>query len=122
MRQGNSATDDFPIWQRYPDYVLACANWHREQIAQCKPEGIVLMGLPHLNYFAKLLFPELTHHWVGLKSMKSVYTHGKELFSLPDGTNLLLILHPSYWHAHPAPFKAKAIEHLAKWTTPKSTR
>jgi hypothetical protein len=115
VRRGDSATDAFPIWQQYPEYVIACANWHRRQIAGQKPVAVVLMGLPHLNHFGRLLFPELAQHWAKLKTMASVYAQGKEVFSLADGTNVLLLLHPSFWHAHPPALKAKAIEHLSKW-------
>jgi uracil-DNA glycosylase len=95
--------------------VIACANWHRSNISKLKPVAIVLMGLPHLKHFGRLLFPELAQHWTGLKTIASVYAEGKEVFSLPDGTNVLLLLHPSFWHAHPPTLKAKAIEHLSKW-------
>jgi uracil-DNA glycosylase len=114
-RRGESATAAFPIWTKYPDYVDVCARWHRRHIAAQKPDAIVLMGLPHLHYFGRLLFPELAQHWAGLKTMKSVYAQGKEVFSLPDGINVLLLLHPSFWHAHPPALKAKAIERLSKW-------
>jgi uracil-DNA glycosylase len=115
MRRGESATDTFPIWRQYPDYVAACAQWHRRQIAEHKPVAIVLMGLPQLTHFGKLLFSELGSHWAGLKSMSSVYRDGKEVFRCPDGTNVLLMLHPSFWHAHPPALKARAIEHLSEW-------
>ncbi len=114
-RRGESATENFPIWRQYVDYVNACARWHRRQIAARKPDAVVLMGIPHLAHFGKLLFPELASHWAGLNSMKSVYASGKEVFCSADGTNVLLILHPSFWHAHPPALNAKAIEHLSKW-------
>ncbi|MCX7145952.1 MAG: uracil-DNA glycosylase family protein [Sulfuritalea sp.] len=115
VRRGDSATDAFPIWRQYPEYMVACASWHRRQIAEQKPVAVVLMGRPHLNHFGRLLFPELAQHWARLKTMKSVYDQGKEVFSLADGTNVLLLLHPSFWHAHPPALKAKAIEHLSRW-------
>jgi uracil-DNA glycosylase len=115
MRRGDSATDDFPIWRQYPKYVGACASWHRRRIVEQKPAAIVLMGVPHLNYFGKLLFPELAQYWSGLETITSVYAKHKEVFSLDDGTNILLMQHPSHWHAYPLAMKAKAIEHLSKW-------
>lgn len=115
MRQGSSPTDAFPIWRQYPDYVIACANWHRREIAGQKPVAVVLMGRPHLNHFGKLLFPELGQHWAGLKTIASVYAEGKEVFSLANGTNVLLLLHPSFWHIYSPALKAKSIEHLSKW-------
>lgn len=115
VRRGDSATDEFPIWRQHPEYVIACASWHRRQITVQKPVAIVLMGRPHLNHFGRLLFPELAHHWAGLKTMRSVYAQGKEIFSLADGTNILLLLHLSFWHAQPPALKAKAIEHLSQW-------
>ena len=122
MRHGDTTIGKFPIWQRYPDYVRACASWHRREIAECKPDVVILMGLPHLKHFARLLFPELAQYWAGLKTMKSVYANGKEVFSLPDGMNVLLMLHPSFWHAHPVALKAKAIEHLNIFNSPYSGR
>jgi len=117
MRQGESATSKFPIWRAYQDYVLACADWHRREIADCRPTAVVLMGLPHLEHFGKFLFPELASYWHGLKSMANVYAQGREVFTLANGTSVLLMLHPSFWHAHPARLKARAIEHLAAWAS-----
>lgn len=115
MRQGESATNKFPIWRPYRDYVLACAAWHRRDIADCRPAAVILMGRPHLDHFGKLLFPELESYWHGLKTMANVYAQGREALTLADGTSVLLMLHPSFWHAHPAELKARAIEHLAAW-------
>ena len=78
MRQGESATSEFPIWRSYGDYVLACAAWHRREIAECRPAAVILMGRPHLNHFGKLLFPELASYWHGLKTMASVYSQQRE--------------------------------------------
>lgn len=115
MRQGSSATDDFPIWGPYRDYVVDCAAWHRKEIAECRPKAVILMGLPHLHHFGKLLFPELVDYWHGFKTMKSVYAQGRETLKLADGTNVLLMLHPSFWHAYHPELKARVIEHLAAW-------
>ena len=71
-RRGDSATSDFPIWRQHPAYVAACAEWHRRQILQCRPAAIVLMGLPHLQHFGKLLLEELATHWGSFKTLKSV--------------------------------------------------
>ena len=117
MRQGESATSKFPIWRAYRDYVLACAAWQRRELADCKPTAVVLMGKPHLEHFGKLLFPELASHWHGLKSMASVYAQGREVLTVANCTNVLLMLHPSFWHAHPPELKARAIEHLAAWAS-----
>lgn len=115
MRKGESATSTFPIWRAYRDYVRACADWHRREIADCRPKAVVLMGRPHLAHFGRLLFPELESHWRGLKTMASVYAQGREALTLSDGTNVLLMLHPSFWHAYPAEIKARTIKHLDAW-------
>lgn len=115
MRRGRSAVGPFPIWRSHGAYVSACADWHRRQITKWKPEAVVLMGRPHLAHFGKLLFEELAAHWSGLKTMSSVYEAGKEVYRSPNGINVLLMLHPSFWHAHPPALKAKAIEHLSAW-------
>lgn len=117
MRLSNSATGKFPIWRTYQDYVLSCAAWHQREIANCKPTAVVLMGLPHLEHFGKLLFPELASHWHGLKTMAAVYAHGREALTLANGTSVLLMHHPSFWHAHPAEPKARAIKHLSAWAS-----
>ena len=117
MRQGESATSKFPIWRAYRAYVLACADWHRRDISECRPKAVVLMGRPHLEHFGKFLFPELASYWHGLKSMASVYAQGRETITLDDGTRVLLMLHPSFWHAYPPEIKARAIAHLAEWAS-----
>ena len=75
------------------------------------------MGLPHLHHFGKLLFPELVDYWHGFKTMKSIYAKGREMLTLADGTSVLLMLHPSFWHAYSPELKARAIEHLAAWAS-----
>jgi len=117
MRRGESATSTFPIWRQYREYVMDCAVWHRQEIATCRPAAVILMGRPHLQHFGKLLFPELADYWHGLKTMKGVYAHRREALTLADGTNVLLMLHPSFWHAHPPELKERAIHHLAVWAT-----
>lgn len=102
MRKGESATANFPIWCTHQKYVMDCAAWHRSEIANYRPAAVVLMGRPHLEHFGKLLFPELASHWRGLKSMANVYAQDREALTLAGGTNVLLMLHPSFWHAHPA--------------------
>ena len=117
LRQGESATSKFPIWHTYRDYVLACAAWHRQEIADCRPAAVVLMGLPHLHHFGKLLFPELADYWYGFETMTRVYAKERETLTLANGTSVLLMLHPSFWHAHPPELKARAVEHLAAWAS-----
>jgi uracil-DNA glycosylase len=117
MRLGESATGKFPIWRTYRDYVLACAAWHRREIAESRPTAVVLMGRPHLEHFGKLLFPELANHWRGLKSMANVYAQRRETLTLADRTHVLLMLHPSFWHAHPKELKDRAVQHLADWAS-----
>jgi len=117
MRLGDSATSKFPIWRRYEDYVLACADWHRREIADCNPTAVVLMGRPHLEHFGKLLFPALASYWHSLKTMAAVYAKGRETLTLANGTRVLLMHHPSFWHAHPAEPKARAIKHLTTWAS-----
>jgi hypothetical protein len=115
VRQGESSTDAFPIWSAYADYVRACVHWHRQELAEHKPAGIVCMGVPHLTHFLPLLFPELAEYWRGLTTLKDVYGKQREAPTLADGTRVLLMYHPSYWHLHPKEAKARAISHLAGW-------
>ena len=117
MRKGESATSEFPIWREHRDYVLACAAWHQRELADSKPTAVVLMGKPHLEHFGKLLFPELEKHWHGLKTIASVYAKGREVLTLASGTRVLIMLHPSFWHAHPRELKARTIKHLAAWSS-----
>lgn len=113
MRRSESATGTFPIWRQYRNYVLDCAAWHRREIAASRPAAVVLMGRPHLDHFGKRLFPELASYWHGLKTMASVYAEQRERLTLADGTCVLLMLHPSFWHAHPSALKQRSIDHLA---------
>ena len=113
MRLGNSATATFPIWERYPDYVAACAQWHRSFIAKTHPELVALMGVPHLKVFGPILFPELSSHWAGLRTLKDVFNASKETLRLKAGTQVLLVHHPSHWPAYPAAFKTRILKHLS---------
>ena len=113
VRLGNSGTETFPIWERYPDYVSACAQWHRAFIAKGRTKLIALMGLPHLEFFGPILFPELSSHWAGLRTLKDVFKASKETFRLNTGTQVLLMHHPSHWPAYPAALKQRIIDHLA---------
>jgi uracil-DNA glycosylase len=61
------------VWRKYPTYIADCAAWHRRFIEEHRPEFIVLMGVPALTTFGRVLFPELATHWRGLKSLKAVY-------------------------------------------------
>jgi uracil-DNA glycosylase len=115
MRRGTSATEKFPIWQLFGDYVRACAAWHRSFIAEHEPRTVVLMGRPHLLHFGRLLYPELDNWWRGLTSLKDVYEAQRELFAPEIGPPILLMHHPSFWHAHPRRFKERALEHLASF-------
>lgn len=112
MRRGDSAMDKFPVWNRYPDYVATCARWHRSVISDVKPDVVVLMGLPHLE-FGPALFPELASHWVGMKTLADVFNASKETLRLPSGPLILLMYHPSMWNSHHKPFKERIIEHLS---------
>ena len=112
LRKGTSATSKFPIWKIYSDYVEMCATWHRDRLKERKTRAVVLMGLPHLHSFGALLFPELAIEWQGLKTLKSVYCAGKEKIVLHSGINVLLMHHPSFWHAYPSCFKVRAVSHL----------
>jgi uracil-DNA glycosylase len=114
MRRGTSATEDFPIWRSFPDYVQACAEWHRAFIAEHRPRALILMGLPHLVHFGRLLCPELDDEWRGLASLKAVYAQKREFFVPETGPPILLMHHPSFWHAHPRQFKERAVEHLTR--------
>lgn len=113
MRLGDSATDTFSIWERYPDYVAACAQWHRAFIAETRPKLVALMGLPHLKVFGPILFPELSSHWAGLRTLADVFNASKETLRLNVGTQVLLMHHPSHWPAYPSAFKARIVDHLS---------
>ena len=112
MRQGDSAMSDFPVWKRFPEYVAACARWHLDFIAEARPDVIVLMGVPHLK-FGPILFPELAARWRGLKSLAEAFNANKEAPRLSNGTQILLMHHPSMWNSHPKPFKARIVQHLS---------
>ena len=112
-RMGESATEDFPIWERYPDYVAECARWHREFVAAHRPKLVALMGTPHLKHFGPMLFPELAAHWRGCKTLAEVFRASREALTLRDGTLVLLMHHPSHWQAYPKPFTRRVEEHLA---------
>lgn len=113
MRSGNSATDDFPIWERYPDYVAACADWHRAFIAKTQPTLVALMGVHHLTVFGPILFPELSSHWSGLRTLTDVFNASKETLRLKVGSQVLLMHHPSRWPAYDAKFRGRVIGHLS---------
>ncbi len=115
LRKGTSATEKFPIWKRYSDYVKDCAEWHRKFIDEEKPDLIVLMGSPHLDHFGKLLFPELEAYWDGLETIKSVYQAEREIFHPPTGPDVLLMRHPSSWHFVPSAIKKRTVEYLSKY-------
>jgi len=118
LRKVGTATDDFPIWQDYPEYVRKCVEWHLNFINdnEHKPKLIVLMGKPHLDHFGKLLYPELADRWAGMETLKSVYETGKELVHLSNGPDLLLMYHPSSWHYVPVAIKNKTVEHLKRYS------
>lgn len=115
MRQGPSAMSQFPIWTRYPDYVAACAAWHQSVLQEEPPFGVVLMGLAHLQYFGKLLFPELGGVWAGMRKLSDVYAAGLECVRLASGIEVLLMHHPSMIHFHPAAATSSVEGHLARW-------
>ena len=117
MRCGESFTDPFPVWHKYDGYIRACAEWHRRQLAEWSPKIVVLMGRAQLWHFGKLLFPELATHWEGHSTIKSVYTAGREFYQVPNGPHVLLMPHPSFWHAYPSTAKTPAITRLRNLLT-----
>lgn len=116
LTKGEEAVGNYEsTFKRFPDYIQACAVWHREWLKGVMPKLVVLMGTPNMNDYGTRIFPELSGAWSKFKSLKDLYSSGAELIKIQNGPSVLLMYHPSYWHAHPADAKRRIIAHLKKF-------